>query len=77
VDSAGLRNIVFALARFTSERSEKLKHQDPATAACWLRSARRAATAERIGTQLASRGLEVIRAEPNHDPRAEGEGTDL
>jgi hypothetical protein len=76
VDSAGLRNIVLALARFTSDRSEKLKQQDPATAACWLRSARallrcgaetfwqaseeistsvrRAATAERIGTQLAS-----------------------
>jgi hypothetical protein len=37
VDSAGLRNIVLALARFTSDRSEKLKQQDPATAACWLR----------------------------------------
>ena len=77
VDSAGLRNIVFALARFTSDRSEKLEKQDPVTAACWLHSARallrcgaeidsfwqsteevstsvqRAATAERIGTQLA------------------------
>jgi hypothetical protein len=27
VDSAGLRNIVLALARFTSDRSEKLKQQ--------------------------------------------------
>ena len=77
VDSAGLRNIVLALARFTSDRSEKLAQQDPATAACWLQSARallrcgaemdtfwqpreeintsrRAATAERVGTQLAS-----------------------
>ena len=78
MDSAGLRNIVLALARFTSDRSEKLKQQDPATAACWLRSSsallrcgaeidsfwqpseeisssvRRAATAERIGTHLAS-----------------------
>jgi hypothetical protein len=78
VDSAGLRNIVLALARFTSDRSEKLEQQDPATAACWLHSAKallrcgaeidtfwqpteeintsvsRAATAERIGTQLAS-----------------------
>ena len=78
VDSAGLRNIVLALAQFTSDRSEKLEQQDPATAACWLHSAKallrcgaeidtfwqpteeintsvsRAATAERIGTQLAS-----------------------
>jgi hypothetical protein len=68
VDSAGLRNIALALARFNTDRSEKLKQEDPATAACWLRSARalwqpseevsasvrRAATAERIGTQLAS-----------------------
>jgi hypothetical protein len=78
VDSAGLRNIVFALARFTSDRSEKLGQQDPAIAACWLHSSRallrcgaeidsfwrpteeigtserRTATAERIGTQMAS-----------------------
>ena len=77
VDSAGLRNIVLALARFTSDRSEKLAQQDPKAAACWLQSAkallrcgaeidtfwqpreeintsRRAATAERVGTQLAS-----------------------
>jgi len=78
VDSAGLRNIVFALARFTSERSEKLGQQESATAACWLHSSRalircggeidsfwqpteeistserRAATAERVGTLLAS-----------------------
>jgi len=40
VDSAGLRNIVFALARFTSDRSEKLPQQDPATAASWLHSSR-------------------------------------
>src|SRR5205809_1286338 len=32
VDGAGLRNIVFALARFTSDRSEKLEKQDPVTA---------------------------------------------
>jgi len=77
VDSAGLRNVVFALARYTSAKSEKLEPQEPVTAACWLHSARallrcgaeidsfwqsteevstsvqRAATAERIGTQLA------------------------
>jgi hypothetical protein len=32
VDSARLRNIVLALARFTSDRSEKLNQQDPAIA---------------------------------------------
>jgi hypothetical protein len=76
VDSAGLTNIVYALARFTSGRSEHLRQQDPVTAECWLdssralfrcgakvdslwphsaeiRSVRRAATAERLGAQLA------------------------
>ena len=76
VDSAGLTNIVFALARFTSDRSEDLRQQDPVMAECWLessralfrcgakvdslwphsaeiRSVRRAATAERVGAQLA------------------------
>jgi len=40
VDSAGLRNVVFALARYTSAKSEKLESQEPVTAACWLHSAR-------------------------------------
>src|SRR5688572_19468623 len=76
VDSAGLTNIVLALARFTSDRSEDLRQQDPVMAECWLessralfrcgvkvdslwphsaesRSVRRAATAERVGAQLA------------------------
>jgi len=77
VNSAGLTNIVFALARFTSKRSEELRQKDPATAECWSRSsralfqcgakidslwppsaemsssARRVATAERLGAQFA------------------------
>jgi len=39
VHSAGLTNIIFALARFTSDRCEELREQDPVTAECWGRSA--------------------------------------
>jgi len=35
VDSAGLSNIVFVLARFASDRSKELDKQDPVTAECW------------------------------------------
>jgi hypothetical protein len=51
VDSAGLRNIVLALARFTSDRSENLQQQDPVIAACWLQSAR---ALLRCGTEIDS-----------------------
>jgi hypothetical protein len=40
VDTAGLQNIIIALARFTSDRCEALEPQDPAVAACWLQSSR-------------------------------------
>jgi hypothetical protein len=39
VDSAGLRNIVIALARLTSDRAESFQGKDPILAACWSQSA--------------------------------------
>jgi hypothetical protein len=38
VDTAGLQNIVFALARLTSDRYEALQPREPVIAACWLES---------------------------------------
>jgi hypothetical protein len=76
VDSAGLRNIVLALARFTSDRSEKLKQQDPATATCWLRSAR---ALLRCGAEIDSfwQPNEEISTSVHRAARAERIGTQL
>jgi len=76
VDSAGLRNIVFALARFTSDRSEKLEKQDPVTAACWLHSAR---ALLRCGAEIDSfwQPSEAISTSVRRGANAERIGTQL